>query len=228
MKRYMSDGKETKNEHEESEMGSRSLPPELEEQSNEEVSLLERRESQPLSHIMMMIASGILLVATMGVIAWGYGDVQDGKRASRSEALPQTERIVPLTEDKENLSYSTEEAVELLETPLAHFMTDYKKTADMTQTFIDSPELSYTTAWKMDYQSHMKTIRWENTKIQDIVKKTDDLMLKELAKTANDIVKLNDVRYSIVVEKNGQGLTETVQLATALDDSFHQFIGKLE
>lgn len=226
MKRYSNDGKEMKDEHDESKVISSSIQQEHSEQINENVSLLERKESQPLSHLMMMITSGILLVATMGVIAWGYGDVQNEKRASLSEPLHQTERTIPLMEDK--TSYSTKEAVELLKTPLAHFMTDYEKTVGMTQTFINSPELSYTTAWKMDYQSYMEKIRRENSEIQDIVKKTDDLMLKEFAKTVEDIVKLNDVRYRIVVEKNGQGLTETVKLATELDDSFHQFIRKLK
>lgn len=189
----------------------------LDEPADEEV-----EESHPLS-ILMIIASVILLLSTIAVIAWGYNDVQRERKESMAQlTLPSGKEVVmpeetPVQSKEEKPSLSYDEAIALIEQPAKRFDEHAMKTDELAMEFFEDITKMRTTEWKMDYQGHMKQLRVAYAEIESVANQTESGVFDSYTSMLRDLIEIADVRYEAIAEQDAEKFMHAIKLAKELE-----------
>jgi len=187
--------------------------------SEEEVEVQE-----PFFYKIIMVAAAFFFLITVGVMTWGYVDVQNERKASLESLSMQKGEAVKLPKHaEEHIKKTTEkklsfaEAQKQMKKPMERFKEHVNKTDEMSEKFLKDPNIAYTTEWKMDYQSHMKEIRESNGELQNIISQTEDGVLKDYSTPLNKVVEFTAIRYEAIVEKDQEKLLPALNIAKEVE-----------
>lgn len=180
-------------------------------------------EKQSIAHVLLIVASTLLLLSTIGVIAWGFADVQKERREVMGELQMQEGKAVvyDASSPKEQVAnadtLSYEEASELMEEPVKRFEEHANRTDELSMEFFQNIDQIRTTEWKMDYQSQMKQLRLAYADIEAIANKTESGVFDEYASMLRDLIEIADVRYEAIAEKDAKKFMHAIELSKELE-----------